>query len=136
VWADPQAEETFLRCKLRWASLEQPPHAEVLAYYRALLALRRRLPSLHNGRKDLTRVTFDDGARWLVIERSDPGGGAAVCCANLGDVEARVVLPASGGGWRPVLHSDGAAGAPLSARQGGEAMVLPPATAVLLEREE
>ena len=42
--------------KLRWESLAQPPHAEMLAFYRALIALRRRLAPLHNGRKDLTRV--------------------------------------------------------------------------------
>ena len=53
AWADPQAEETFRRAKLRWASLDRAPHAEMLAFYRALIALRRRLPPLHNGRKDL-----------------------------------------------------------------------------------
>ena len=53
---DPQAEETFRRCKLRWESLDRAPHADMLAFYRALIALRRRLPPLHNGRKDLTRV--------------------------------------------------------------------------------
>ncbi len=56
IWADPQAEETFLRAKLRWESLARSPHAEMLAFYRALIALRRRLAPLHNGRKDLTRV--------------------------------------------------------------------------------
>ena len=30
------------------------PHGEMLAFYRALIALRRRLAPLHNGRKDLT----------------------------------------------------------------------------------
>ena len=53
AWADPQAEETFRRCKLRWESVDRAPHAEMLAFYRALIALRRRLAPLHNGRKDL-----------------------------------------------------------------------------------
>ena len=61
-WADPQAEETFQRAKLRWESIARSPHAEMLAFYRALIALRRRLPPLHNGRKDLTRVSADEAA--------------------------------------------------------------------------
>jgi maltooligosyltrehalose trehalohydrolase len=136
VWADPQAEETFLRCKLRWGSLHEAPHAEVLGYYRALLALRRRLPALHNGRKDLTRVAFDEDRRWVVIERNDPAGGAAVCCASLGDAEARLILPTSSGVWRPALRTDIASGAPADALPGGAALVLPPATAILFEHED
>ena len=62
AWADPQDEETFRRCKLRWESIERAPHAEMLAFYRALIALRRRLAPLHNGRKDLTRVELDEAA--------------------------------------------------------------------------
>ena len=38
---DPQAASTFADSKLRWEEREQPPHAGVLALYRALLHLRR-----------------------------------------------------------------------------------------------
>ena len=65
AWSDPQAEETFRACKLRWESLGRAPHADMLAFYRALIALRRRLAPLRNGRKDLTRVEHDEAARWL-----------------------------------------------------------------------
>jgi maltooligosyltrehalose trehalohydrolase len=109
AWADPQAEETFLRSKLRWDSLGRAPHAGMLAFYRALLALRRREPALHNGRKDLTRVRFDEDARWLLVERGDPSGAAVLACANLGRAEARVALPPAAGGWRLALATaDGA----------------------------
>ena len=103
VWADPQAEETFLRAKLRWESLARPPHAEMLAFYRALIALRRRLAPLHNGRKDLTRVTADEAGRWLTIERGDPSGAATFTAANFGEQAAAIRLPADGGrlaSWR------------------------------------
>jgi maltooligosyltrehalose trehalohydrolase len=59
---DPCADAIFLRSKLDWDSLETPPHAEWLAFYRSLLAIRRkkivpRIPeiqgataSIHGGR--------------------------------------------------------------------------------------
>ena len=101
AWADPQAEETFRRAKLRWDSLARAPHAEMLAFYRALIALRRRLPALHNGRKDLTRVAFDEAGRWLTIARSDPGGSATFTAANYGAEPASIVIP--GDGWELAL---------------------------------
>ena len=97
-WADPQAEETFWRAKLRWESIGRPPHAEMLAFYRALIALRRRLAPLHNGRKDLTRVSADEAGRWLTIERGDPTGAATFTVANFGARPAEVRLP-GGNGW-------------------------------------
>src|SRR5690606_1953643 len=42
---DPQAEETFLRSKLRWEERARAPHAGVLALYRELLALRAHHPA-------------------------------------------------------------------------------------------
>ena len=39
---DPMDIDTFRRCVLPWDSLEEPEHAEWLAYYRELLDLRRR----------------------------------------------------------------------------------------------
>jgi maltooligosyltrehalose trehalohydrolase len=129
IWADPQAEETFLRAKLRWDSLTRPPHAEMLAFYRALIALRRRLAPLHNGRKDLTRVQFDDAADWLTIHRRDPGGAATFTAANFGDGEARLELPREGGSWSLALATTPGS-APDHARPGAS-ISLPAAVAVI-----
>lgn len=41
---DPQAVETFAASTLRWEELAEAPHAAMLAWYRSLLALRRRFP--------------------------------------------------------------------------------------------
>jgi len=38
---DPNSEQTFLRSKLDWASVEQPPHHAWSEFYRSLLACRR-----------------------------------------------------------------------------------------------
>lgn len=45
---DPNAAATFDAARLDWSELAQPPHADWLAFYRSLLALRRRelLPRL------------------------------------------------------------------------------------------
>jgi maltooligosyltrehalose trehalohydrolase len=130
AWTDPQDEETFRHSKLRWASIDGGPHAEMLAFYRALVAVRRRLAPLRNGRKDLTRVEFDEAGRWLTIQRSDPGGAATFTCATLGDAPARVTLPE--GNWRLALATDGAGGA--AALAGGEVVALEPSTARIYER--
>ena len=102
-WADPQAEETFQRAKLRWDSIAHPPHAEMLAFYRALIALRRRLAPLHNGRKDSTRVTTDEAGRLVTIERGDPSGAATFTAANFGAEQTAIRLPAGGAGWELAL---------------------------------
>jgi maltooligosyltrehalose trehalohydrolase len=130
TWADPHAEETFRRCKLRWESIDRAPHADMLAFYRQLIALRRRLPPLRNGRKDLVTVTHDEDGRWLTIDRRDPGGAAAFTAANLGDRPARIPLPP--GHWKLALASTGEA--PTAASDAGAELVVAPWTAAIYER--
>jgi maltooligosyltrehalose trehalohydrolase len=47
---DPNKEETFLRSKLDWSSLQSPPHSDWLDLYRKLLALRQSgiVPRIRN----------------------------------------------------------------------------------------
>jgi maltooligosyltrehalose trehalohydrolase len=73
-FSDPQDPATFGASKLDWTLREREPHSALRAFYRGLLAMRRRHAALHNGRKDLTRVSFDEAARTLTLERSDPSG--------------------------------------------------------------
>lgn len=66
---DPQSETTFLQSKLRWAEREMPPHRDVLAFTRALVALRRQRPCLQDGAAEGVRVHVGDDA--LFVERGD-----------------------------------------------------------------
>jgi maltooligosyltrehalose trehalohydrolase len=50
---DPQAKATFEDSKLEWALRTRPPHAQLLALYRDLLALRKREAVLQPGRAEL-----------------------------------------------------------------------------------
>ena len=53
---DPTAVETFLASRLDWDELACEPHARLLAWHRALLALRREWPELTDGRRDLVSI--------------------------------------------------------------------------------
>jgi maltooligosyltrehalose trehalohydrolase len=86
---DPQSPDTFASAVLDWSELERAPHAEVLAWYRDLLRLRREHAALRDGR--FARVRCDDREQWLVVER----GPITVACV-VGDRSARVALPRPG----------------------------------------
>ena len=68
---DPQARETFERSRLDWAERERSPHAQLLAWHRALIRLRRSRPELADGAYRSVRVAFDAAARWLALRRGD-----------------------------------------------------------------
>jgi maltooligosyltrehalose trehalohydrolase len=115
---DPGDPATFARSKLDWSELAQHEHAELLDWYRRLIALRRASPALLDGRLERTAVRYDEDARWLVVERGLEGDGVApgtiLVAANLGsgpcDLGPPFVPPAPGPeapGWRLELSSDG-----------------------------
>jgi maltooligosyltrehalose trehalohydrolase len=103
---DPQARSTFECSRLDWDEPGSPEHSRLLAWYRDLIALRRREPDLASGDRSATRL--DHGGSWLVLHR-----GATRVAANLGTEPARVPLHTSCSdlqvlaAWSPVsLHDD------------------------------
>jgi maltooligosyltrehalose trehalohydrolase len=68
---DPQDEATYRHSQLDWAELHEGQHARMLAWYRALIALRRNEFQLTDGRLDAVDVEFDEDASWLVMRRGD-----------------------------------------------------------------
>ncbi len=88
---DPQAEATYHRSQLDWDEAKREPHAAMLEWHRALIALRRRLPSLSDDRLERVSVTVDEAARWLVMTR----GAVRVAC-NLGGARQRIPVAAAG----------------------------------------
>lgn len=82
MFVDPQSEDAFHRSKITWSLAREPAHSAILDLYCRLIALRKRWPCLHNGRKDLTRVEFDESERWLRMERADPKGSRALLFCN------------------------------------------------------
>jgi malto-oligosyltrehalose trehalohydrolase len=94
---DPNSEDTFLRSKLDWDSLELGPHARWLHLYRQLLAFRQReiVPRVKNlppGKAEF--AVFGNKAISIVWALS--GGDALLLMANFGD--DKVDIPQFSGG--------------------------------------
>jgi maltooligosyltrehalose trehalohydrolase len=106
-FADPQAPETFEHSKLAWSRLSESPHAEVLNFYRDLIALRKKHSCLSNCDKGLTEVEFDEPRRWLTIRRGDDeSGSAAILLCNLAAEAQSIPFPVTQGGeWQLTLWS-------------------------------
>ena len=95
---DPQDPATFERSRLDWSQLGEKEHAAVLDWHRRLVALRRAVPALTDGRMDAVDCRFDEGAGWLVVRR-----GPVTVAGNIGP--AAVEIPVAGS---VVLATDGA----------------------------
>ncbi|SEJ88132.1 maltooligosyl trehalose hydrolase [Deinococcus reticulitermitis] len=103
---DPQAEETFLRSKLNWDERAQGEHAQTLALYRELLALRRSDPVLANRKRGALSTGHDGDVLWV---KTETGRGVRLLLWNLGEGSVRVEgvsLPFARP-EHPLLHSEG-----------------------------
>jgi len=94
-FADPQDPTTFDKCRLDWSQLTQTPHSGILRLYQDLIALRKRWPCLGNCRKDLTRTSFSEHSKWMMIERADSSPPRALLVCNFGN--ARQAIPVAFG---------------------------------------
>ncbi|HVA74655.1 MAG TPA: malto-oligosyltrehalose trehalohydrolase [Acidimicrobiales bacterium] len=66
---DPQAPTTFNRSKLNWDEREQAPHGCLLAWYKRLIALRRRFADLSDPRLERTEVIVEEETQTVVVHR-------------------------------------------------------------------
>jgi maltooligosyltrehalose trehalohydrolase len=66
---DAQAVETFTAARLCWEEIRRPQHAELLAWYRTLIALRRAEPDLADGRLERCSAHWNDVTRMLHVIR-------------------------------------------------------------------
>ena len=79
---DPEKRETFERSKLNWDELSKTTHAQMLAWYRDLIRLRRTTPSLNNGEPGNTSASFNEEQRWLCMRR-----GSIIVVCNFSEEE-------------------------------------------------
>jgi maltooligosyltrehalose trehalohydrolase len=107
---DPQARETFEASRLRWDERDEPAHAPVLAWHRALLALRRSAPALSAGAACVVTTPDDDS---IVMRRESASGDAVVVAVLLrgaGEVDLSPSLAPDPHAWSIALQT-GATGA-------------------------
>ncbi|WP_328394930.1 malto-oligosyltrehalose trehalohydrolase [Streptomyces sp. NBC_00390] len=116
---DPQDQATRDRSCLDRAEREREPHAQLLAWHRSLIALRRSLPDLTDPDLAAVKVAYDEQARWLAYRRGD-----LRIAVNLAKEPARIPL---GGGGRVT-----AAWGEVRAPGADGALELPPESCVVL----
>jgi maltooligosyltrehalose trehalohydrolase len=68
---NPEELETFERSKLRWEEIGEGKHAEMLAWTKALIWLRRRTPALNDGIMHHLHVSTDDRINTVVLQRDE-----------------------------------------------------------------
>ncbi|MFE7169146.1 malto-oligosyltrehalose trehalohydrolase [Streptomyces sp. NPDC057616] len=68
---DPQDPATRDRSCLDWAEPAEEPHARVLDWYRALIALRHEQADLTDPDLADIKVAYDERQRWLAFRRGD-----------------------------------------------------------------
>jgi maltooligosyltrehalose trehalohydrolase len=85
---DPDAESSFLNSKLKWEESSEGHHAQMLEWYRSLIELRRKTPSLRDGDPSNTGIEFDEHEQWLVMRR-----GLIDLWFNLGTVSRSFPVP-------------------------------------------
>ena len=126
---DPQAEETFLRSKLKLAEREE--HAGVYALYRELLRIRRDDPVLAtNDRSTTLAETVGVNA---VAMRRWRGDQQRLLIANFGDVMSYPLGESSGRAWRKCFTtSDTAFGGSGKAPEIGDGLITVPARTAAL----
>lgn len=66
---DPQDVNTFLRSRLDWSELDEAFHGRMLAWYQALLALRKRLPVSRDEAGNGIDVVVDEDLGRIALER-------------------------------------------------------------------
>jgi maltooligosyltrehalose trehalohydrolase len=118
---DPQSPATRDRSCLDWTEPELPPHRELLAWHRDLLALRHRHPYLARTPLGEAEVSYDEAARRLVLRN-----GPLHVAVNLSDQAATV--PAHAGDARLVAAWDA------TAAYAEGVLHLPPRSAAVLEQ--
>jgi len=84
---DPEDPETFDRSKLDWGEAHEGEHAQILAWVKKLIQLRRTTVSLNDGDLRNVKVECHDQDRSLVMQR-----GTVRVVANLGDNPVKVDL--------------------------------------------
>ena len=68
---NPEEIETFQRSKLNWSEVGEGKHAEMLAWTKALIKLRRCTVALNDGSMQHLLVSSDDARRTLVMVRDE-----------------------------------------------------------------
>ncbi len=102
--SDPQNEETFLKSKINWQKRNVESSRGMLAYYQALIQLRKQEPSFRYAYRCQTKLLQQKKDRLLWIKRS-VHNSSSVFVANLSEQEKHCKFPFRKGNWATRLDS-------------------------------
>jgi len=134
---DPQAETTFLRCKLNHALALKIGHQTLRDFHRELLALRKQMPAIGFVEKENLETTPFEWEGVLMV-RQWSRGEEIVLLFNFAGERRSLEVPLPDGPWRKRLDSAdrrwGGSGplAPAEISSGGRVRLEVSATTVLL----
>ena len=108
---DPQARATFEDSRLRWEEREREPHASMLRYTRALIALRRTEPALQWSDEATQHALAPDSESVVLVRRRGTHAFITVTCLR-GATTVEAALDAAtgleGARWELALTSEDA----------------------------
>jgi len=113
---DPQELTTFVRSKLNWREVGDGNHAQVFAFYREALRLRREWIQGFTDSRDHWTVTVVDAAVVIRYQKDDEPAALLVVALSPGEIASADTYPilakTPGRRWRALLQTE-------SARYGG-----------------
>jgi maltooligosyltrehalose trehalohydrolase len=101
---DPQAEETFLKSKLRHELRSEPRHRVLYEFYRELIRLRTSIGALRNLSKDYCNVLCFDEPPAIVLQRWFDDE-ETLTVLHFGSTDTKLSLRAQEGSWLKLLDS-------------------------------
>ncbi|MGN6568166.1 MAG: malto-oligosyltrehalose trehalohydrolase [Flavipsychrobacter sp.] len=101
---DPQAEETFDKCKLQWELITQEPYSTMLRYYKALLSFRKENAALHVLNRKQLDVKANDAQNVLILRRWHEQQ-SLVCLLNFSKGKEQISFPTLPGNFIKVFDS-------------------------------
>ncbi len=99
---DPSADETFKACKLDAGRRDGHGGVQMCAFVRELLRLRREHPAFKEPGKERMKVSVDEAAQLLLIQRGD---GKGLFLLHFGAQPFAGPAPVPAGRWRRLLDS-------------------------------
>jgi len=103
---DPQNEQRFVGSKLNWNELKLDKHEQLLGFFKKLIYLRKTIPAMANGPKDMVSVNFSEEEQWLVMFRKDEAKSKILLIANFADTAKTISTPLLEGTWKQDLSSN------------------------------
>jgi maltooligosyltrehalose trehalohydrolase len=102
---DSQEESTFIDSMLNWELRSKDKHAHVLAWHKALLALRKDHAALQNFSKSSIQASVQNQDAIVLHRQTDDGMQHLLCIFNLSEEKLAFTLPALDHGWSKILDS-------------------------------